>query len=212
MRFPLWFVSPILLALLPVACGGAVVSSSDTGPSSTGGPGGASAQCTPRAPPRVSGGGIYGTEALPSGACTTEPDCEMGATDCACGEHPYNDYTCSCVSGQWSCRLRFQGASICSCPHGGTGGGTSGGTSGGTTTCGYEVANNDPRCPPTYSASRYGTSCYPVGLSCAYPGVGDGLPNGCYSTAMMWCKAPASDGGLDAGVDPAASGTWVVAQ
>lgn len=66
--------------------------------------------------------------------------------------------------------------------------------------CSYPPANNDPQCPASYSYTSYQQPCSPVGLTCAYPGQGDGLANGCFATAMMWCKG---DGG---------TGTWTVAQ
>ena len=69
-----------------------------------------------------------------------------------------------------------------------------------STTCSYPPANNDPLCPSTYSYSSYMKPCSPVGLTCAYPGMGDGLANGCFATAMMWC------------VGDAGTGTWTVAQ
>ncbi len=66
--------------------------------------------------------------------------------------------------------------------------------------CSYPPANNDPACPASYSYSFYQEACSPIGLTCAYPGAGDGLANGCFATAMMWCNG-------DAG-----TGTWTVAQ
>jgi len=75
--------------------------------------------------------------------------------------------------------------------------------------CSYPPANNDAQCPSTYSYSNGGKPCSPVGLSCSYPGRGDGTAgHPCRSTAMLWCRA---DGGSDAGAD-AGSGTWRFAQ
>lgn len=51
-------------------------------------------------------------------------------------------------------------------------------------------------------------ACSPIGLTCAYPGQGDGTSNGCYSTAMGWCRSDAGD----AGDGEAGSGSWVLAQ
>ncbi len=69
----------------------------------------------------------------------------------------------------------------------------------------------DPRCPAMYSFSYFGMPCPAVGLSCAYPGAGDGTANGCFATAMMWCHGEGGVGDLDGGAD-AGPGTWTVAQ
>jgi hypothetical protein len=73
--------------------------------------------------------------------------------------------------------------------------------------CDFPPANNDPRCPATYGTpGANGKPCDPIGLTCAYPGAGDG--SGCSaSTAMMWCREAAGADGGDAG-----TGAWVVAQ
>ena len=63
--------------------------------------------------------------------------------------------------------------------------------------CGYPDVQNDPRCPATYSTSHAGEPC-PIGLSCSYPGMGDGTSPGCASTAGLLCVG-------DAGAD---TGTW----
>jgi len=58
--------------------------------------------------------------------------------------------------------------------------------------CAYPATNNPPGCPPTYSHGYQGQSCPTLNLTCSYPGAGDGRSDGCYSTAMMWCR---DDGG-----------------
>ncbi len=75
--------------------------------------------------------------------------------------------------------------------------------------CAYSPTQNDARCPAAYSFTYQGKSCADVGLVCAYPGAGDGMADGCFSTAVMWCRgdAGAGDGGADGG-----AGTWTVGQ
>jgi hypothetical protein len=80
--------------------------------------------------------------------------------------------------------------------------------------CDYPPYANPVGCPAQYAYSLNGKPCAPVGLKCAYPGAGDGMSNGCYSTAMMWCYG---DGGIGSVVDAgdggdAGSGTWTIAQ
>lgn len=89
-------------------------------------------------------------------------------------------------------------------------------------TCAPPPADNDPACPATYSFTYQGRPCSSVGLTCAYPGAGDGLSDGTYATAMMWCRGPVvdpRDGGPDASADAGDAdaggdepGTWTVAQ
>ena len=67
--------------------------------------------------------------------------------------------------------------------------------------CGYPPVQNEAGCPSSYSHSYGGQSCSPVGLTCAYPGAGDGTSNGCASTAMLFCNG---DAGADAGTFTAA--------
>jgi len=193
--------------LIVVSCGGLVTSSpsSDAPSSSSSTSGGGSTkgsilpECTPRAPPRE--GAYYGQEALPSGPCTSdEPECQMGAVGCPCGEHPYNGYRCACSSGTWACTLVSQGASMCTCDEGGPFDPPDGHV------CSYPPVNNDPRCPASYSFTYAQSTCAPIGLTCAYPGQGDGTNDGCYATAMMWCRGDAGD------ADAGGVGTWVLAQ
>lgn len=73
----------------------------------------------------------------------------------------------------------------------------------------YATAINDPHCPSMYSFTKNGQPCSPVGLTCAYPGVGDQLSDGCFATAMLWCRGDAGTG--DSGSD-AGSGSWTAAQ
>ncbi len=77
--------------------------------------------------------------------------------------------------------------------------------------CSYPPENNDPRCPPSYSYSYGGQPCPAIGLTCAYPGAGDGTTDGCFATAMMFCHGDGGPGDLDGGVE-AGAGTWTVAQ
>ncbi len=219
MRTPTWLAIPVLSALLPAACGGAVESSTNSGPSASSGSssgggnsssssstGGYGDKCVPRAAPRFGSTSVYGREALPTGACAGGATCELLVSDCACGNYPIDNYACACAGGTWSCRLKDQGASVCSCPPP-TGSGT------GPTGCVYPPVHNDPRCPSSYSSGYRGIGCAPVGLTCAYPGVGDPDGKGCLSTAMMWCTGPSGVGDLDAGPDGStAAGRWVTAQ
>ncbi len=81
-------------------------------------------------------------------------------------------------------------------------------SSGGTTThhdagsspdatpdCGYPVVHNEAGCPATYSTATLPPTCAPVGLTCQYPGAGDGTSSGCASTAVLWCMGGAGDAG-----------------
>ncbi|MBK6695753.1 MAG: hypothetical protein IPG50_26610 [Myxococcales bacterium] len=81
----------------------------------------------------------------------------------------------------------------------------------GPVACNYPVVHNDVRCPATYSFTWVSKACPQVGLTCAYPGAGDGAP--CAATAMMWCVGDAGVAGIgaDAAVD-AGPGTWLIAQ
>jgi hypothetical protein len=86
------------------------------------------------------------------------------------------------------------------------------GTSDAPVVCDYPPYANDPACPAQYAYTFGGKPCSPIGLQCAYPGAGDGESNGCFSTAMLWCRGDAGvtvDAG-DAG--DAGSGTWTAAQ
>lgn len=62
--------------------------------------------------------------------------------------------------------------------------------------CHYPPVQNDPRCPVDHH-SQCGKACTArPDVACAYPGQGDLQANGCWATAMAWCKAPpGSDGG-----------------
>lgn len=80
-----------------------------------------------------------------------------------------------------------------------------------TPVCNYPPTNNDPRCPASYSYSYGGQACPQVGLTCAYPGAGDGMSNGCFATAMLFCHGDGGVTDLDGGGD-AGSGTWTGAQ
>jgi len=87
----------------------------------------------------------------------------------------------------------------------------------GNVDCQYpDDAGNAAECPATYSSSYQDTLCPQIGLSCAYPGKGDGTANGCYSTAVLLCNAPdAGFGGHDAAIfdgADAGSGFWTAAQ
>ncbi len=77
--------------------------------------------------------------------------------------------------------------------------------------CSYAPLANDPACPASYTYSFGGKACAPIGLMCGYPGAGDGTADGCFSTAMLWCRGDAGSGAGDAGAD-AGGGTWVAAQ
>jgi len=200
----------LVVAALVAACGGKALSKDPASQgSSSGGNGGSSGandanpQCDPRTAPVEGHAGLYNPSALPAGACTDdEPTCDLLVTTCPCGDYPVEAYTCACELGEWACRFAAQGPSTCACQ-----GGTSGG-SGGTKPCDYPPVQNDPRCPPQYSPQNATGPC-PIGLTCSYPGVGDGASNGCNSTAVMFCHAPFgdSDGGADAG-----TGVWSFGQ
>jgi hypothetical protein len=71
--------------------------------------------------------------------------------------------------------------------------------------CGAVTANNEAGCPATYDTSALPASCAPIGLTCSYPGKGDG--NGACNLANLQCSALVGDGGADAG-----QGRWVAAQ
>jgi hypothetical protein len=72
--------------------------------------------------------------------------------------------------------------------------------------CSYPPVHNDPRCPTLYTAAYDGKTCSPVGLSCAYPGAGDGMPDGCLGTAGLSCRGNAGSG------DGGPAGTWIATQ
>jgi hypothetical protein len=71
--------------------------------------------------------------------------------------------------------------------------------------CGAVAANNEAECPATYDTSALPTSCAPIGLTCSYPGKGDG--SGSCNLANLRCVEPVGDGGADAG-----QGRWVATQ
>ncbi len=75
-------------------------------------------------------------------------------------------------------------------------------------TCSYPPSANDPGCPAHYDLSACSHPCTTPGLTCAYPGAGDGQSSGCLATAMMWCKVPV---GQDAGADGGGT-SWTCAQ
>jgi hypothetical protein len=78
--------------------------------------------------------------------------------------------------------------------------------------CHYEEVHNPPECPATYKGATT-ARCSPVGLKCWYPGVGDGMPDGCYATALLACVADGeTDGGTDGGDGGAGTGSWRAAQ
>ncbi len=67
--------------------------------------------------------------------------------------------------------------------------------------CGFPIVHNEGGCPAAYDTATLPPTCAPVGLSCAYPGAGDGT--GCTAaTAALWCAA-GSDGGAN---------HWIAAQ
>ena len=68
--------------------------------------------------------------------------------------------------------------------------------------CHYTTVHNDPQCPVFFYYGDHGP-CSPVGLTCLYPGAGDGTSRGCASTAGLSCYSP-DDGGVDGG-----SGHWL---
>lgn len=61
--------------------------------------------------------GFFYVEALPAGACTTEPACHMAAspTRCPCpGEKgAVHEYLCECASGRWKCTIAMMGEGVC---------------------------------------------------------------------------------------------------
>jgi hypothetical protein len=71
--------------------------------------------------------------------------------------------------------------------------------------CGAVTASNEAGCPATYDTSALPASCAPVGLTCSYPGKGDG--NGGCNLANLQCSELAGDGGTEAG-----QGRWVSTQ
>jgi hypothetical protein len=79
-------------------------------------------------------------------------------------------------------------------------------------TCSYPPVQNDPRCPGAYSWLHQGTPCPSKGLTCAYPGQGDGESDGCFATAMLWCGGDAGIGDRGDGGPDAGPGTWTAAQ
>lgn len=68
--------------------------------------------------------------------------------------------------------------------------------------CNYPPVNNPEGCPPAFSQSFQGQPCSNNGLECWYPGVGDGLPDGCNASALLKCTTDFTDGGAE----------WVAAQ
>jgi hypothetical protein len=68
--------------------------------------------------------------------------------------------------------------------------------------CNYPPVNNPEGCPPAFSQSFQGQPCSNDGLECWYPGVGDGLPDGCNASALLRCTTDFTDGGAE----------WVAAQ
>lgn len=80
-------------------------------------------ECTPRcgATQKYQGVGVssYGLESLPSGACTREETCRMGAGGTqTCPGQPTQAcnlslYECACAGGTWSCVTVSQGMGLC---------------------------------------------------------------------------------------------------
>jgi hypothetical protein len=70
-------------------------------------------------------------------------------------------------------------------------------------TCTYPPVNNPPGCPARYGFAYYGEPCPMAGLTCSYPGEGDGMPDGCFYTAGLSCISKSLDGGAP---------VWVTAQ
>ena len=70
------------------------------------------------------------------------------------------------------------------------------------TDCGYAAVRNEAGCPPTYDTATLPPTCAPVGLSCSYPGAGDGVTAECAYAAGLACVAGQGDAG----------GRWVAAQ
>ncbi len=66
-------------------------------------------------------------------------------------------------------------------------------------------AANEAGCPATYDTSSLPAACAPIGLTCSYPGKGDG--NGGCNLANLQCEPIAGDAGADAG-----QGRWVATQ
>jgi hypothetical protein len=61
-------------------------------------------------------GAFFEPAALPSGTCTTEPECDMAITmRCACSDErgPTNGVHCRCESGRWRCAIESQGGGLC---------------------------------------------------------------------------------------------------
>jgi hypothetical protein len=78
--------------------------------------------------------------------------------------------------------------------------------------CDYPPYANPVGCPTQYAYSLKGKPCAPVGLQCAYPGMGDIKSDGCGATAMMWCYGDAGLGADAADSGDAGTGTWTIAQ
>jgi hypothetical protein len=74
--------------------------------------------------------------------------------------------------------------------------------------CTYLDLQNRYECPAQYDHTGSGP-CAPIGLQCQYPGAGDADSKGCYSTAIMLCRADGDGGGADG--DPK-TGRWAIAQ
>lgn len=128
--------------------------------------------------------GFWSADALPTGACSGDATCSMGARPhCGCSEArgPVNDYRCSCVSGQWSCVIATQGGSICrdSCPDAG----------------GDAPVSTD--CAPGRLPTA-GTACdpaaWPTSTYCRLASCGWGGENECWCDAGHWkCEMTARD-------------------
>jgi hypothetical protein len=69
--------------------------------------------------------------------------------------------------------------------------GETGDADAGAEVCSYPPAHNDPSCPPTYLEAREwcgsNKPCTKDSPTCSYPGAGDGMPDGCFSTAGASC-------------------------
>src|SRR5262249_49694304 len=78
--------------------------------------------------------------------------------------------------------------------------------------CSYPPVNNDPLCPRSFSHTYQGQVCPRVGITCSYPGAGDGEGKGCFVTAMRWCYGDGGIGDLGDGGTDAGSGFWTTAQ
>lgn len=73
------------------------------------------------------------------------------------------------------------------------------GNDGGSPDCGSAQVSNDPACPATPQQICAGTMhpCSTPGLTCRYPGQGDGPDQqGCFATSIASCRTPLGvDGG-----------------